>query len=94
MERTIYDRMRELIEHKGITSEELAEKTGIKYTRWTYVRRKSGNSRGEEVEALCKLFPEYALWITTETTHPEAGQISPELDRIVDNYEETGMDTQ
>ena len=34
------------------------------------------------------------MWFAFGETYPEIGQVSPELDQIVDNYEETGMDTQ
>jgi hypothetical protein len=93
MNRTIYDRIRILIDLKGITSDDLAEKTGIKYSRWTYVRRKDGNARGEEVEAICKLFPEYQMWIATGSVIPEAGQISPELEETVSEYGKAGTAT-
>ena len=33
--------------------------------------------RSEETEALCKLFPEYTIWIATGEEKPEIGQISP-----------------
>jgi hypothetical protein len=89
----IDDRLRAVISTTGTTSEDLAEKTGIKYSRWTTVRKKGGRSRGEDIEAICKLFPEYALWISTGNVCIEAGQISPELKETVSEYGRTGTAT-
>ncbi|GEM_PF-1262579 len=33
-----------------------------------------------EIEAVVKVFPQYALWLVTGTTAPECGQTSPEYD--------------
>ena len=33
--------------------------------------------RASEIEALAKLWPEYAYWLTTGKEIPEVGQISP-----------------
>ena len=64
----IYDRIRYIISHQKITSEQLATLTGISYSRWTTVRRSKGRARAEEVEAICNLFPKYQMWIATGST--------------------------
>jgi hypothetical protein len=33
-----------------------------------------------EIEAVVKVFPQYALWLVTGETAPECGQTSPEYD--------------
>lgn len=78
----IEERMKKIILFKDIKSKELEEKTGIDRDRWNNIRKKNPTAkvRAEEVEALTKIFPEYAYWITTGLTLPEAGQISPELE--------------
>jgi len=30
-------------------------------------------------EKICKAFPQYTLWLMTDQTNPEAGQISPDI---------------
>lgn len=89
----IDDRVRKVINFTGTTSEDLAEKTGIKYSRWTTVRKTNGRSRGEEIEALAKLFPQYAYWVATGMTDPDAGHISPEIEEATNAYNRTGTDT-
>lgn len=76
----IRERLLEVIESTGVSPSELEEKTGIK--RFTWGNLKTGKQRANEehIEALIKLHPEYAYWITTGLTLPEAGQISPELE--------------
>lgn len=76
----IDDRIRAVLNSCGYTTEQVAEKTGIKYSRWTTVRKTGGRARAEEVEALCKLFPEFALWIASGNVLPDAGQVSPEIE--------------
>jgi hypothetical protein len=63
----------------------LEAKTGIKSTTWANVRLKKIRINEEHLEAIIKLFPEYAYWITTGKTMPEAGQISPELEETRQN---------
>ena len=46
--------------------------------------------RWEEIDAICKIFPEYEYWITREKTAPEIGQISPETEKITDDYRKQG----
>ncbi|MBN3562509.1 hypothetical protein [Aliamphritea spongicola] len=90
----IDDRIRKLLNFIDLSTEDLARKTDTKYGRWTTIRKTGGRARAEEVEILCKLYPQFQMWIATGETLPEAGQVSPELEQIVENYEETGMDTQ
>jgi len=90
---TIDDRIKTFLKLKGIKSDDLARSTEIGSTRWNNARKSTGRFRAEEVEAICKLYPAYQMWIATGTTLPEAGQISPELENIASEYGETGTDT-
>ena len=36
-------------------------------------------------EKICKAFPQYTLWLMTDQTNPEAGQISPEMKKTQKN---------
>lgn len=90
----INDRIRKLLNSCQFTTEEIAEKTGFKYGRWTTIRKKDGQARAEEVEALCILFPEFTMWISAGKVYPEIGQISPELEETSISYGKTGTDTE
>ncbi len=90
----IDDRIRKLLKNSELTTEEISSRTGIKYSRWTTIRKKDGRARAEEVEALCKVFPEYSMWIASGLTIPESGQICPDLETISEDYGKTGTDTQ
>jgi hypothetical protein len=47
----------------------------------------------DDAEELAKKFPEFALWIITGKTIPEAGQISPGIKSTTIEYGKTGTDT-
>jgi hypothetical protein len=81
----IRDRLNKLIDHKGITPTELVEKTGIDRMKWANLKRLRVRAQQEHIEAIVDLWPEYAYWITTGKTLPEAGQISPELEETRKN---------
>jgi len=55
----------------------LEELTGIDQKRWGTVKRRAGKMRAEEIQALCKAFPEYTMWIASGEEQADAGQISP-----------------
>ncbi|MCL7422868.1 MAG: DNA-binding protein [Methylobacter sp.] len=82
--------MIEVIDKSGFSPSELEEKTGIK--RFTWGNLKTGKQRANEehIEALVKLWPEYAYWITTGMTLPEAGQISPEMEETRKKLDQVG----
>lgn len=84
--------MRNLLIKKEMFGKELEEKTGIDRDRWNNLRREKpiSKARAEEVEAICKAFPEYAYWIATGKTIPEAGQISPELEETRQKLKQAG----
>lgn len=69
-----------VLDDSMLSNPALEAKTGIKSTTWANVRLKKIRINEEHLEAIIKLFPEYAYWITTGKTMPEAGQISPEIE--------------
>ncbi|MDO9049081.1 MAG: DNA-binding protein [Methylobacter sp.] len=74
-----------VLDESMLSNPALEAKTGIKSTTWANVRLKKIRINEEHLEAIIKLFPEYAYWITTGKTLPEAGQISPELEETRKN---------
>lgn len=76
----LHDRLNTLLDYEGITNPILERKTGIKATTWANVRNEKSRYNEDHIEAITKLWPQYAFWITTGLTLPEAGQISPDLE--------------
>lgn len=74
------ERFNSLLDYQGLTNPVLARKTGIKSTTWGNVRNGKSRVNEDHIEAITKLWPEYAYWICTGLTLPENGQISPELE--------------
>lgn len=73
------ERIRTLIDKAGLDA--LAKNTDITGTRWRTVRYdKRTRISTNEVQELVKLFPNYALWLTTGQIAVEAGQTSPAYD--------------
>lgn len=72
----------------------LAKPKSKEYERWQNIKRGRARFGIEEAEALAELFPEYALWLITGRTNPEAGQISPEIAKTAEDYRQTGTDTE
>lgn len=76
----IRERIIKIIDEAGLKNPELEEITGIKATTWGNLRTGKQRANEDHIAAICKLKPEYAYWIATGLTLPQAGQISPELE--------------
>ena len=77
MEKTPNDRLRLLMELESLKAPFLEKQTGIHKRRWQTVKDSAAEMRVTEIEALEKIYPEYAYWLATGKELPEAGQISP-----------------
>jgi transcriptional regulator with XRE-family HTH domain len=73
----IRERIIKLIIAYGFTNDELEEKTGISSGKWANLRTRKQRANEDHITAICKIYPEYAYWITTGKELPESGQISP-----------------
>lgn len=62
------------------TSVWFEKETGIDRYRWGNIRNGKARLSDAEIEAVAKLFPQYALWLVTGDIAPECGQTSPEYD--------------
>lgn len=60
--------------------DELVRQSDISYVRWKNLRHRKARMSTEEVEALVKIYPKYALWLASGETAPDCGQTSPEYD--------------
>jgi len=88
----IKERVITVVKESGLKNPELESRTGINRYTWQNIRNKPERAlKTEEIEAVVQLFPKYAYWITTGLTIPEAGQISPEMEKArTENNLKTG----
>ncbi|PKM00255.1 MAG: DNA-binding protein [Gammaproteobacteria bacterium HGW-Gammaproteobacteria-9] len=80
----IKERLISLFDSKR-TSVWFEKETGIDRYRWGNIRNGKARLSDAEIEAVVKVFPQYALWLVTGTTAPECGQTSPEYDEASRN---------
>lgn len=69
------------------TSVWFEKETGIDRYRWGNIRNGKARLSDEEIDAVIKLFPNYAYWLATGKVIPEAGQTSPEYDEANEKLE-------
>jgi len=74
------DRIRKLRENLGFDRTMFEEQTGIKAKTWANVENGLQKANEEHIKAIVEKWPEYAYWLTTGLTLPEAGQISPDIE--------------
>lgn len=75
----IKDRLISLFDSKR-TSVWFEKETGIDRYRWGNIRNGKARLTDAEIEAVIKLFPQYALWLVSGEIAPESGQTSPEYE--------------
>lgn len=76
----IKERVITVLKSSGIRLPELEERTGISRYTWNNLKNtaRKREIKAEEIEAIVKLFPQYALWLVSGEIAPESGQISPD----------------
>jgi hypothetical protein len=62
----------------------LEQATGINARSWGHAYNQRTRFSTEHIEAISKLFPEYAYWIITGKTIPAHGQTSPDLEQLAE----------
>jgi hypothetical protein len=60
----------------------LARETGITARAWSHVFNERTSLDIKYINAINKTFPKYVYWIQTGKTIPEAGQTSPDLEKL------------
>lgn len=63
------------------TSAWFEKQTGIDRYRWGNIRSGKVRVSSEDIDAVVKLFPNWAFWLTTGNVAPEIGQTSPAYDQ-------------
>lgn len=77
----IRERLIEFFNVSGVTSKDMEKLTGIDRDKWNAVRAKRRRVNEDDIEAFNSAFPQFAYWLTTGLTIPEAGQISPQMEK-------------
>jgi hypothetical protein len=75
---TIRERLINLFNADGMTSKDTEKLTGIDLDKWNSVRARRRRVNEDDIEAFNEVFPQFAYWLTTGKTIPEAGQVKPE----------------
>jgi DNA-binding XRE family transcriptional regulator len=78
-------RIRKLRDHLKLGRAEFAEKTGLLKKTIENLEQENQLAYSWHCEAICNVWPEYAYWLTTGKTIPEAGQISPDIEEVRKN---------
>ncbi|MFC0267950.1 helix-turn-helix domain-containing protein [Kushneria aurantia] len=81
MSSTIASRLREIREAETNGRHEFSQVTGISKKTIEGIEQTGRIPRGDVIEAVCRIWPRYALWLTTGMVDTEGGQISPEVER-------------
>lgn len=68
--------------NKEQTTTWFEKQTGIDRYRWQNIRNGRARLSEAEIEAVIKLFPNFALWLVTGNVAPEIGQTSPDFDEL------------
>ena len=82
---SIKERLQEVVTYSGLSLAELARTTGMTRDRWANMLYHTTRVGDDHIEAAVKLWPQYAYWLTTGQTIPNAGQISPEIEEARSN---------
>jgi len=86
----IYQRVRKLREGEKLDRSAFSAVCDIKQKTIENIENGIQKINGEHIEKIIEKFPEYAYWLTTGETLPEAGQISPELEETRRNLSKAG----
>lgn len=83
----IKERVITVLKYSGLKLPQLEELTGISRYTWSNLKNpaKSREIKAEEIEAVVKLYPKFALWIVSGEVHPDCGQTSPEYETANSN---------
>ena len=74
----ITDRAKLLIESTSL--DDLTRAGETNYNRWMNLKRGRARVGADEIEILCRKFPQYRWWLLTGETMPDKGQTSPAYD--------------
>lgn len=76
----IKTRIVQIWEYKSLTAKKLEELTGIDREKWYALRNDKRRANEDDIEAIVKIAPQYALWLVTGEIAPSVGQVSPDYE--------------
>ncbi|MDS4071397.1 MAG: helix-turn-helix transcriptional regulator [Candidatus Competibacter sp.] len=74
----INKRIKQIRENEGISRTKFAELIGTTERKIQNVEQELQRVQDDLIESIIKIFPQYAYWLVTGLTIPNAGQISPD----------------
>ncbi|MFC7369196.1 helix-turn-helix domain-containing protein [Vreelandella zhaodongensis] len=93
MSSDLAQKMREIREAETSGRTEFAQLIGFNKKTVESIEQAGRAPKGEMLEAICKQWPKYTLWLMTGQTNDECGQVSPEIERARRELKQTGTDT-
>lgn len=78
---TIRERAIKALNYTRLKNPGLEARTGIKANDWSSLRNRKVRLNEDHIEGLKIVVPEFIYWIMTGNVIPEAGQISPEIEK-------------
>lgn len=79
------ERLRKIIDYRlprrGAFAQ-LEKDTGVTQAAWRHIYNERNQPSADSLLAICKLYPQYTLWLMTEQTNVGAGQTSPDIDQL------------
>ncbi|MDP3332640.1 MAG: helix-turn-helix transcriptional regulator [Methylococcaceae bacterium] len=76
----IGERIEKLRNIKNLSRRDIEKLTNIPEYTWRAVETGKQKPNEDHIEAITKIWPEFKYWLVFGETHPETGQISPELE--------------
>jgi len=76
----ISNRIKIIYEWSGMSAADLERASGISRYKWSGLFNDRQRANEDHLEAVAKLWPEFAYWVMTGQIQPEAGNINPEIE--------------
>lgn len=78
---TLVERLRKIRETETTGRQQFSELTGVPKKTIEGIEQTGRSPRGDVLEAVCRVWPQYAYWLMTGHTDPPNGHVSPELEQ-------------
>lgn len=86
-------KIREIREAETSGRAEFSQVIGIAKKTLEGIEQTGRVPKGDLLEAICRQWPQYTLWLMTDQVNEVAGQVSPEIERARRRLKQTGTDT-
>ncbi len=83
-------KIREIRESLKLGRYEFSEKTEIPKGTLIGIETERQEPSAKALKAITNIWPQYTLWLMNDTTTPETGQISPEIEETRNNLKTVG----